>query len=322
MSTTTDALSTEVDRADNEKSQELAPILSGPVSSCVHLGERRPDARSDTGSASGRIIRMTISAVLAAIALAIAWFGIRINAWYGATLGRTAEASELLSGLSVAADVLALLLPAVSRRLWFDRQIGAAAIASGLWVLTVAVALIASVGFASLNIADVTAARTKTASDLQRLAANLEQLRAERLAIRELRSVAAIDAEIQMARPGASAVWKATTGCTDVTMPRSGEVCAPLLALRQARGEAMRRDAIDAELRDLAVENGRLPAVTKADPQADAAAQLARWLTGGFLPITPDDVAMARIAGMVLLPQIGGLVMMLAMALCRAQVRQ
>ncbi|WP_213770640.1 hypothetical protein [Bradyrhizobium sp. dw_78] len=62
--------------------------------------------------------------------------------------------------------------------------------------------------------------------------------------------------------------------------------------------------------------------MTEADPQADAAAQLARWLTGGFLPITPDDVATARIAGMVFLPQIGGLVMMLAMALCRAQVRQ
>ncbi len=105
-----------------------------------------------------------------------------------------------------------------------------------------------------------------------------------------------------MAQPGASAVWKATTGFTNVMMSRSGEVCAPPPP-RWACAEATRRDAIDAELRDLAVENGRMPAVTKADPQADAAAQLARWLTAGFLPITPDDVAMARIAGMVLLPQ-------------------
>jgi hypothetical protein len=85
--------------------------------------------------------------------------------------------------------------------------------------------------------------------------------------------------------------------------------------LRQARGEATRRDAIDAEARDLAEEVGRLPAVTVADPQADTAARLARWFTAGLVQITPDDIAMARIAGMTLLPQIGGLVVMLAMAL-------
>jgi hypothetical protein len=103
--------------------------------------------------------------------------------------------------------------------------------------------------------------------------------------------------------------------------PRSSSTA--LLALREVRGEAARRDAIDAEMRNIAVEIGRLPAVTTADPQAEIAARLARWLTAGLAPITPDDVAMARIAGMALLPQIGGMVMMLATALFRrVQVRQ
>ena len=31
--------------------------------------------------------------------------------WYGATLGKTAEASTMLAGLSVTADILALALP-------------------------------------------------------------------------------------------------------------------------------------------------------------------------------------------------------------------
>jgi len=239
---------------------------------------------------------MAISAILVVIALAIAWFGIRINAWYGAMLGRTAEASLLLAGLSVAADSLALVLPATGRMLWLDRRLGAAAMAWGLWSLTTVIALLASVGFASLNIADVTAARAKTASSIERLSARLEQLRLERLAIREPRSVAAIDAEIQIAQPGTAAAWRATAGCTDVTLPKSGEACAPLLTLRQARGEAMRRDAIDAELHDLAIEIDRLPAATVADPQADTAARLARWLTAGLARITPEDVAMARIA--------------------------
>jgi hypothetical protein len=311
--TTVGVLSAPADRMDSEKSQELAPKLFKPFSSIVRMEGQDPDSRPDVRP-SGGLVRMAISAALVAIALAIGWFGIQINAWYGATLGRTAEASGLLSGLSVAADALALLLPAVSRQLWFDRQVGVAAIASSLWVLTAAVALLASIGFASLNIADVTAARTKTASEVERLAGRRDQLTAERLAIREPRSVVAIDAEIQLAQPGAAAVWKATAGCTDVTLPKSGEACAPLLALRQARGEAMRRDAIDAELRDLTAEIGRGPAVTVADPQADAAARLARWLTAGLVPITPEDIAMARIAGIALLPQIGGLIMMLAMA--------
>jgi hypothetical protein len=305
---------------DTEKSQELAPKLSGPVRAGVRQTGRRPDDHVYTG---GRLARMASSATLGAIALAIAWFGVRINAWYGATLGRTAEASLLLAGLSVAADVLALVLPAVSRQLWLDRQRNSAAVAWGLWMFTAAIALLASVGFASLNIADVQAGRARAASDVERLTARGDQLRAARLVIREPRSVAEIDAEIQIAQPGAAAVWKATAGCTDVTQPKSGEVCAPLLVLREARGEAVRRDAIDAELRDIAAEIGRLPAVTSADPQADGAARLARWLTAGLAPITPGDVAMARIAGMALLPQIGGLVMMLAMALCRrVHVRQ
>jgi len=302
------------DRVDTEKSQELAPKFSGPIPAGVHQAEWHPDARPDTSRASGRLARMAISAVLVVIALAIAWFGIRINAWYGATLGRTAEASLLLAGLSVAADALALVLPATGRMLWLDRRLGAAAMAWGLWSLTAAIALLASIGFASLNIADVTAARSRTASDVERLTARLEQIRVERLAIREPRSVAAIDAEIQMAQPGTAAAWRATAGCTDVTLPKSGEACAPLLALRQAR-EAMRRDAIDAELHDLAIEIDRLPAATVADPQADTAARLARWLTAGLARITPEDVAMARIAGMAFLPQVGGLVTMLAMAL-------
>jgi hypothetical protein len=303
------------DRVDTEKSQELAPKLSGPIPAGVHQVEWHPDARPDTSRASGRLARMAISAVLVVIALAIAWFGIRINAWYGAMLGRTAEASLLLAGLSVAADSLALVLPATGRMLWLDRRLGAAAMAWSLWSLTTVIALLASIGFASLNIADVTAARAKTASSIERLSARLEQLRLERPAIREPRSVAAIDAEIQLEQPGTAAAWRATAGCTDVTLPKSGEACAPLLALRRARREAMRRDAIDAELHDLAIEIDRLPAATVADPQADTAARLARWLTAGLARITPEDVAMARIAGMAFLPQVAGLVTMLAMAL-------
>jgi hypothetical protein len=89
-------------------------------------------------------MRAAGSIVLAALAAAIAWFGLQINAWYGGTLGKTAEASAMLSGLSISADVLALILPTTARVLWSDRQLGASGIAWGLWVMTILVALLAT----------------------------------------------------------------------------------------------------------------------------------------------------------------------------------
>src|SRR5262245_995794 len=68
------------------------------------------------------IVRLFGAAVLAGLALMIAYHGLRMNAWYGRTLGATAEAGVLLAGLSVAADALALVLPAAACALWRDRK--------------------------------------------------------------------------------------------------------------------------------------------------------------------------------------------------------
>jgi hypothetical protein len=204
---------------------------------------RITDCRSPNhGAAAG--------AALAALAVAVAWFGIRINAWYGGTLGAPPEASTLLSGLSVSADVLALILPTAARTLWTDRRCMAAAIAWALWTITIAVALMATIGFAALDIADMTAAR---------LAARIERLRSARGGITESRSVAAIEVELQRTQPGAATVWRATAGCRDVTLPASEEVCAPVLALRQAQATAERRDVLDADLREAESQLRLLP---------------------------------------------------------------
>jgi hypothetical protein len=253
--------------------------------------------------------------------VAVAWFGIRINAWYGGTLGRTPEASTLLSGLSVSADVLALILPTTARTLWTDRRRMAAAVAWALWTITVAVALMATVGFAALNIADTTAARAKTVTERATLTARIERLRTERVGITESRSVAAIEAELQRTQPGAATVWRATAGCRDVTLPASGEVCAPVLALRQAEAMAERRDVLDADLHEAESQLKLLPSVMATDPQADTAARLISWMSGGLITVTSNDIHLARIAGMTLVPQLAGLVLMLAAALWQSRGR-
>jgi hypothetical protein len=261
------------------------------------------------------VVQAVGSAGLAALAIAIAWFGIRINAWYGGTLGRTAEASELLTGLSVSADILAMMLPATGRAMWTMRRHAAAATAWLLWVITIAIALMATVGFAALNIADTTAARGKVVAESALLTARIGRLATERAGIGETRPVAALEAELQRVQPSANAVWRTTSGCRDITLPASGEACAGVLSVRSAIAAAQRRDALDAELREATAELARRPAVTTSDPQTEIAAQLVNWASFGMITLTPDDIHLARIAGMTLMPQLAGLVLLLAAAL-------
>ena len=107
--------------------------------------------------------------------------------------------------------------------------------------------------------------------------------------------------------------------CRDVTFPASGEACAPVLALRPAQAAAERRDILDAELREVERQLRLLPPVTTADPQADIAARLINWMTFGLITITSNDIHLARIAGMTLMPQLAGLVLMLAATLWQSR---
>jgi hypothetical protein len=299
----------------------VIPTLSLPVQSAAQGDDAVTGLVQHFGSpiAAVRVTRAAGGAALAALAVAVAWFGMRINAWYGGTLGRTPEASTLLSGLSVSADVLALLLPTTARTLWTDRRRMAAAVAWALWTITIAVALMATVGFAAINIADTTAARATTVTERAALAARIERLHTERGGIRESRSAAAIEADLQRTQPSAATVWRATGGCRDVTLPVSGEVCAPVLALRQAQATAERRDTLDADLREAESQLRGLPAVMGTDPQADTAARLISWMSFGLIPVTSNDIQLARIAGMTLVPQLAGLVLMLAATLWQAR---
>jgi len=221
-------------------------------------------------------IRALGSLVLAATAAAIAWYGLNINAWYGATLGKNAEASALLSGLSITADLLALIMPATAAVLWRDARYGLTVAAWSVWTITVAITLMSTIGFASVNIADTTLAR------------------AER---------------------GTPAIATARSALADAKAARDRECTRGVGPICRQREDAVidRQRQMDTALR--AVE-------TAADPQADTAAMLLTWVTGGRVHISRDDTHMARVLGMTLLPQLSGLVLMLAFGVgfCRPEL--
>jgi hypothetical protein len=117
----------------------------------------------------------------------------------------------------------------------------------------------------------------------------------------------------------------ASTNITDVTLARASRVTPAVAAAQAALSDAM--SARDRECkggvgkfcreRELAVNERRqaldtaMQAVGQtADPQTDAAIRIVAWATHGALQPTGNDFAMLRLVLLALLPQIGGILLM------------
>jgi hypothetical protein len=258
-----------------------------------------------------------IATIVGATALALAAVGLVLNASFAASLGQTALAAALLATIGLAMDVLAVALPTAASRLWQTGHRLAALAGGCIWVGALLMMILAGIGFASTNIGDAVAGRAKIVNESTALRTRLEQLRAERAAVSEVRSVGALEAELQRAQPAAQSVWRATNGCRDVTLPRSGAACEGVLRAREAIASAQRRDAIDVEIRELDRQLAALPAVRLDDPQARMTSDLARWLSGGWLAPSVDDVHRLRILGLTVAPSFAGLLLWMAVTLWR-----
>jgi hypothetical protein len=118
----------------------------------------------------------------------------------------------------------------------------------------------------------------------------------------------------------------ASTNIADVTMSRASRMTPAVTAAQTALSDAM--TARDRECkggvgkfcreRESAVIDRRaaLDAAMQsvqglADPQADAAVHLVQWITHGVIKPTGDDFSMVRLMLLALLPQIGGILLMI-----------
>jgi hypothetical protein len=189
----------------------------------------------------------------------------------------------------VCADLLTLALPATARIMWVDGHRVVAGFAWVLWAVTIVMTLMATIGL------DTVATRSRIAAESGAMTARIEWLRFERAHVTEMRSVGTIEAELQRVQPSAAGVWRATSGCRDVTLFESGHACAEVLTLREALGTAQRRDVLDADLDRIAAQLARLPVVTAADPQSQTAARLVNWATFGVVNIAANDFNLVRV---------------------------
>jgi hypothetical protein len=116
----------------------------------------------------------------------------------------------------------------------------------------------------------------------------------------------------------------ASTNISDVTLTRGSRVTPAITGAQAAVADAMaardreckvvgkfcrEREAAVAERRQV-LDSAMASVGLAADPQTDAAIKLVAWGSAGMLRPAPEDFAMLRLMLLALLPQIGGLLMM------------
>jgi hypothetical protein len=117
----------------------------------------------------------------------------------------------------------------------------------------------------------------------------------------------------------------ASTNITDVTSARAARITPAVATAQAALGDAMaardrecksgvgkfcrEREAVVTERRQI-LDTAMTSVGHTADPQTDAAVKLAAWVSGGLLRPTADDFAMLRLILLALLPQIGGILLL------------
>jgi hypothetical protein len=192
--------------------------------------------------------------------------GITMNGWFARSLGSSDIAGWLFLGIGIAADACALALPTCAAKQWRAHSRGAAMAGWLVWLATLAFALTAGIGFASVNISDVTTARA---------------------------------GHVTPAVTAAQGALSDAQGARDRECKGGiGKFC------RQ------REDAVTAARADLEAAMHKIEA--QADPQVEAAIGMVSWLSHGYLAPSPKDFAMLRLVLLALLPQLGGILLMVA----------
>jgi hypothetical protein len=256
------------ERKKAAKAAQLPAVIPPSFSEtgCAHTTPTRPvtlEAVPQTAelrrlSAAPLALRLT--------AFGLAGTGLVINGWFSRSLGSTDSAGYLFLAIGVAADCAALVLPSCAAGQWQARQWGTAMAGWAVWLATFVFAVTAGIGFASVNISDVTLSRASRSSP---------------------------------------AMVAAQTALTDAMASRDRECKGGVGKFCREREAAVAgaRDKMDSAMAGIA---------STADPQTEAAIKLVSWLTRGTVTPTGNDFVMLRLMLLALLPQIGGVLMLVS----------
>jgi len=236
-----------------------------PLSGCEKVTAVTPVPPPTVASGVVTLSRPRFASILlTASAFALAVVGITMNGWFARSLGSSDVAGLLFLAIGVAADLVALVMPACAASHWQACQRVTAAAGWAVWIMTFVFAVTAGVGFASVNIADVTLSRASRVT---------------------------------------AAVTAAQAALSDAMTARDRECKGGIGKFCREREAAVneRWQALDTTAQAVA---------QTADPQTDAAIRIVAWASHGTLQPTGNDFAMLRLVLLALLPQIGGILLM------------
>jgi len=244
------------------KRANLPAVMPAPAPVSTRVTPRPPEAVTFSVTPSRR---HAAPILLTVAALALAVVGMTMNGWFARSLGSTETSGWLFLAVGVAADLVALVIPSCAASLWQARHRATALAGWAVWLMTFAFAVTASIGFASVNITDVTLSRASRATP---------------------------------------AVTVAQATLADTMAARDRECKGGIGKFCREREAAVteRRQAVDVAMRS--VEQA-------ADPQTEASIRIVAWASRGMLQPTGDDFAMLRLVLLALLPQIGGILLMI-----------
>jgi hypothetical protein len=247
------------------KKANLPAVIPAPVSVATPVTPRPPETVTFSVTPSRR---HAAPVLLTVAALALAVVGMVMNGWFARSLGSTETSGWLFLAIGVAADLVALVIPSVAASLWQARHRATAMAGWAVWLMTFVFAVTASIGFASVNIADVTLSRASRVTP---------------------------------------AVTVAQAALADAMAARDRECKGGVGKFCREREAAVteRRQAVDVAMRS--VEQ-------TADPQTESAIRIVAWASRGMLQPAGDDFAMLRLVLLALLPQIGGILLMVGRA--------
>ena len=223
------------------------------------------------------IAGVAAAAVLLVVSAAMNWR-------FGYTLGKSDFELQLYGAASAAADCFKALLPffifAALRNRSYSQALGGVL----LFAVCFSYSLTSSLGFAALNRADTTGARTLKAETHQDLRSALERSLAELKTVPPHRPAAAVAGEIEAYKQNPS--WISSEQCNNATIVKSMSYCEGYFKLTTELTTAQKADEkaekLEAEIAKLSAKLGEvdpMAAAASSDPQSSVLARLTGFRT-------------------------------------------
>ncbi|MDX2264486.1 MAG: hypothetical protein NW215_05910 [Hyphomicrobiales bacterium] len=198
-----------------------------------------------------------------------------MNWKFGYSLGKSEFESHLYGAASAAADCFKALLPffifaALRNKSWSQAAGGVI-----LFAVCFAYSFASSLGFAALNRADTTGARTLHAESYQEMRAELAHARERLTKLGDTRPAGTVASDIEAMKNNSR--WLSSAECTNATVAASMSYCESYHKLRAELAVSEEAAKLDARIKEV---NARLAGVSgeavvkEADPQSKILAEL------------------------------------------------